>query len=116
MDPTEMALSLTGVWTEVLVEVSVDAVVSCPLEGAFVPRPETIASRVTLLQLVILSLLLIVRPPLGALSLMSDPPRTLLQSSYVKSDVDPGCNCVWIAARVLRTNCPRDMRDVSSAT
>jgi hypothetical protein len=47
--------------------------------------------------------------------------RRLLLSSEVKSGVDAstkrsGCNCIWIALSVFRTNCCRDMRVASSAT
>ena len=50
-----------------------------------------------------------------------DTPRTLLLSSYVRSEVEPCCDrssrsWIWMAACVLRLNCPFDIRINSSAT
>ena len=78
---------MSGVWGCVFTDVSVEPVVSWPDDGAL--RLDTKASRVTLLQLVILSLLLMVRM-FEAMSLTSEPPLLLLQSSPVRSDDDPG--------------------------
>ena len=112
-DATDTALSFTGV-TGWVPDVSVEADVSWPDDAALLPRLEVNASRVTLLQLVMLSLRLIVRTT--GPSLMSDPARTLLQSSYPRSEDEPGCSCSWMVESVLRTNWLRDMRLVRSAT
>ena len=80
------------------------------------------ASRVMLFQLVMLSLRFErVRSVLVPTSLPSDAPRTLLLSSYVRSDVEPCCDrsgrsWIWMAASVFRANCPLDIRVDSSAT
>ena len=65
------------------------------------------------------------------MSVSSDAQRTLLQSSYVRSELDRCAagmrlgfelgsglvwSCIWIAVIVLRTNCERDMRVCRSAT
>lgn len=79
-------------------------------------------SHVMLFQLVTLLLCFErVRSVLVPTSLPSDAPRTLLLSSYVRSEVEPCCDrssrsWIWMAACVLRPNCPFDIRIDSSAT